>query len=88
MREPPRAVHPDLLREMRSAFVHELMGAEAQPRYDAEYREGSSERWSPVASPVFACPSLTTTLVSSRRSRPCCRELAGNGVAFTSSTLR
>jgi putative transposase len=44
MREQLQVTHPDLLREMLSTFVQELMGAEAQQLCGAEYGERASER--------------------------------------------
>ena len=39
MREQLQQAHPDLLREMLTTFVQELMGAEAQQLCGAEYGE-------------------------------------------------
>ena len=44
MREQLQQAHPDLLREMLTTFVQELMGAEAQQLCGADYGERSSER--------------------------------------------
>src|SRR5579871_3493406 len=44
MREQLHQAHPDLLREMLSTFVQELMGVEAQQLCGAEYGERSNER--------------------------------------------
>src|SRR5215471_13652045 len=44
MRTQLREAHPDLLRQMLATFVQELMGAEAQAVWGAEFGERSPER--------------------------------------------
>jgi hypothetical protein len=44
MRQQLQEAHPDLLRQMLTSMVQELMGAEAKELCGAEYGEHSSER--------------------------------------------